>query len=307
MLYRYVRAGMSSAPSLGIEMARLSVLAAVAVLSSVVAPALAAGPIAVVAAENFYGDVARQIGGADVTVTSILSNPDEDPHLFEASPSVARAISAARLVIYSGIDYDPWMAKLLGAARSADRIVIVVADLVGKKTGDNPHIWYDPNTMLTFAKALADDLSAADPAHRSDYQARLVRFQQSMKPIQAKIAALHERFAGTPVTATEPVFGYMFEALGMQVRNQSFQLAVMNSTEPSASDVAACERDLKIHKVKLLVYNSQASDPIAERMMKFAKVSHIPVIGAAETEPPGKTYQQWMTSELEAVDQALPK
>jgi len=277
----------------------------IAVLSA--APALAAGSIPIVAAENFYGDVAHQIGGAGVTVTSILSNPDEDPHLFEVSPSVARAISGAKFVIYSGIDYDPWMAKLLGAARSSDRTVIVVAELVGKKTGDNPHIWYDPNTMLALAKVLADDLSAADPAHRSDYQDRLVRFEQSMKPIEAKISALRGRLAGAPVTATEPVFGYMFDALGMQVRNQSFQLAVMNNTEPSASDVAAFESDLKTHKVKLLVYNSQASDPIAERMMKLAKASHIPVVGAAETEPPGKTYQQWMTSELDAVDRALPK
>jgi len=277
----------------------------VAVLSA--APALAAGPIPIVAAENFYGDVAHQIGGPDVKVTSILNNPDEDPHLFEASPSVARAISGSKFVIYSGIDYDPWMAKLLGAARSSDRAVIVVAELVGKKTGDNPHIWYDPNTMLTLAKSLADDLGTADPAHQSDYQARLMRFQQSMKPIQAKIAILHERLAGTSATATEPVFGYMFDALGMQVRNQSFQLAVMNNTEPSASDVAAFESDLKTHKVKLLVYNSQASDPIAERMMKLAKASQVPVVGAAETEPPGKTYQQWMTSELDAVDRALPK
>ena len=287
-------------------MKRLSVAAVVAALLGVT-PAFAAGPIPIVAAENFYGDVAQQIGGADVTVTSILSNPDEDPHLFEASPSVARAMSASRIVIYSGIDYDPWVSKLLGAAHSTNRKSIEVAALVGKKSGDNPHIWYDPRTMLTLAKTLANDLSAADPAHRSGYERRLVRFQQSIKPIQAKIAALHARLTGTPVTATEPVFGYMFDALGMRVRNKTFQLAVMNNTEPSASDVAGFENELKTHKVKLLVYNSQASDPIAERMMKLAKASHIPVVGAAETEPPGKTYQQWMTSELDAVDHALPK
>jgi len=287
-------------------MKRLSVAAVVAALLGVT-PAFANGPIPIVAAENFYGDVAQQIGGAEVTVTSILSNPDEDPHLFEASPSVARAMSAARIVIYSGIDYDPWVSKLLGAARSTNRKSIEVAVLVGKKSGDNPHIWYDPRTMLTLAKTLADDLSAADPAHRLDYEQNLARFQQSIKPIEAEIAALHARLAGTPVTATEPVLGYMFDALGMQVRNKTFQLAVMNNTEPSASDVAAFENDLKTHKVKLLVYNSQASDPIAERMMKLAKASHIPVVGAAETEPPGKTYQQWMTSELDAVDHALPK
>ena len=288
-------------------MNKLSAFAALAVLLATLKPSGAAAPLNVVAAENFYGDVARQIGGPDVGVTSILSNPDQDPHLFEASPSVARNISAARIVIYSGIDYDPWMEKLLGAARSSNRKAIVVADLVGKKSGDNPHIWYDPATMLALAKTLTEVLSSSDPAHKADYQQRLARFQQSMQPIQAKIAALRGRLAGTPVTATEPIFGYMFEALGMQVRNMPFQMAVMNNTEPSASDVAAFENDLKTHQVKLLIYNSQASDPVAERMQKLATASHVPIVGATETEPPGKTYQSWMLGEVEAVDHALPK
>lgn len=264
-------------------------------------------PVPVVAAENFYGDIAQQIGGPGVKVTSILSNPDQDPHLFEASPSVARGISAARIVIYNGIDYDPWMEKLLGAARSADRKAIVVADLIGKKPGDNPHIWYDPATMLALAQALADTLSSADPARQAGYQQRLAGFQTSMQPVQAKIARLKERLAGTPVTATEPVFGYMFEALGMQVRNQSFQMSVMNDTEPSASDIAAFEDDLKTRKVKLLVYNSQASNPVAARLEKLARAAHVPVVGATETEPAGKGYQAWMMGELDAIDRALPK
>jgi zinc/manganese transport system substrate-binding protein len=287
-------------------MRMLAFLAAIATLCAP-ALALAAGPIAVVAAENFYGDVAQQIGESDVKVTSILSNPDQDPHLFEASPSVAREISAAQIVIYNGIDYDPWVEKLLGAARSSDRKAIVVADLVGRKQGDNPHIWYDPATVLALAKALADDLSAADPAHRAAYQQNLSRFEQSMQPIQAKISVLHRRLAGTPVTATEPVFGYMLDAVGMEVRNQPFQLAVMNNTEPSASDVVAFENDLKEHRVRMLVYNRQASDPVAERMVKLAKASHIPVVAVTETEPPGKNYQAWLLSELTAIDQALPK
>ena len=288
-------------------MNKFPVLAALAVLLATSVPAWAAAPVDVVAAENFYGDVARQIGGAEVKVTSILSNPDQDPHLFEASPSVARDISAARVVIYNGIDYDPWMQKLLEAARSPNRTAIVVADLVGKKPGDNPHIWYDPATMLALAKTLANDLGSVDPTHKPDYQQRLARFQQSMQPIQAKIAALRGRLAGTQVTATEPVFGYMFAALGMDVRNMAFQISVMNNTEPSASDVAAFENDLKTRQVKLLIYNSQASDPVAERMQKIARASHVPVVGASETEPPGKTYQAWMLGELDAVDRALPK
>ena len=271
------------------------------------AQAQPAKPLAVVAAENFYGDVAKQIGGANVAVRSILSNPDQDPHMFEASPSVARSLSAARFVIYNGIDYDPWVTKLLEAAKSSNRKVIVVADLIGKKTGDNPHIWYDPVTMLALAKALADALASADPGHAAEYAGNLAKFQQSLAPIQAKIATLRTRLAGLPATATEPVFGYMFDALGMSVRNAAFQLAVMNNTEPAASDVAAFENDLKTHQVRLLVFNSQASDPVAARMQTLAKSSHVPVVGATETEPAGETYQAWLTSELDAVDRAMPK
>jgi zinc/manganese transport system substrate-binding protein len=266
-----------------------------------------AGPIRIVAAENFYGDIAQQIGGAEVTVASILRNPDQDPHLFEASPSVAREISAARIVIYNGIDYDPWMEKLIAAAISAKRESIVVAELVGRKPGDNPHIWYDPTTMLVLARKLAGTMAVADPSHKEGYDQRLQLFEQSVKPIAAKVDELRGRFAGMPVTATEPVFGYVFDALGMQVKNQSFQRAVMNNTEPSASDVAALENDLKTHSVKLLVYNSQATDPIADRMRKIAVESGVPVVGATETEPGGKNYQAWILGELDAVDQALSK
>lgn len=287
-------------------MFRIAIIAALALLPAAVRAQSSTHPVAIVAAENFYGDVARQIGGPDVRVTSILSSPDQDPHLFEVSPSVGRAVSGARIVVYNGIDYDPWMAKLLGAARASDRRVIVVADLVGRKTGDNPHIWYDPATMQACARGLAEALSAEDPPHQADYQQRLAKFAASLQPITAKIDVLHQRLAGTPATATEPVFGYMFAALGMEVRNQSFQLAVMNNTEPSPADVAAFENDLRTHAVKLLIYNSQASDPVADRMERIARASHIPVVGAAETEPPGKTYQVWILSELEAVDKALP-
>jgi zinc/manganese transport system substrate-binding protein len=276
-------------------------------LSLLPCPAVAATQIPIVAAENFYGDIARQIGGADVTVRSILSNPNQDPHLFEVSPSVGRNVSAARIVIESGADYDPWMAKLLQAARGAGRQTIDVATLIGKHPGDNPHIWYDPATMLVLAKTLAAELAADDPAHKLAYEQRLERFRASIQPIEARIAALRGRFAGMPATATEPVFGYMFAALGMRVRNMAFQMAVMNNTEPGASDVAAFENDLRTHKVRLLVYNSQATDPVATRMQQIARQSHVPIIGATETEPPGKTYQAWMTSELEALDRALAK
>jgi zinc/manganese transport system substrate-binding protein len=284
---------------------RLLIIAGLLLSAAGLPPALAAS-LKVVAAENFYGDVAMQIGGSAVAVSSILSNPDEDPHLFEISPAVGRDVSAARVVIYNGIDYDPWMERILGAVRSTDRQTIVVARLVGRKTGDNPHIWYDPETMLALAQKLSQILAVADPENREAYQQRLLSFEQSLQPIETKIAALHQRLAGMPVTATEPVFGYMFDALGMQVKNGAFQLAVMNNTEPGASEVEAFETDLKSHAVKLLVYNSQATDPIADRMRNLAKTAGVPVVGATETEPPGKNYQAWMMSELDAIDRALP-
>jgi zinc/manganese transport system substrate-binding protein len=261
--------------------------------------------ISVVAAENFYGDVARQVGGPNASVSSIMSNPDQDPHLFEASPSVARQLSGAAIVVYSGADYDPWMAKLLSVSRAPNRTVIVVANLIHKKAGDNPHIWYDPPTMPAYAKALAASLSQRDPAHKADYAERLQTFLASLQPLESKIADIRARFRGTPVTATEPVFGYMATALGFSMRNERFQLAVMNDTEPRASDVAAMETDLRQHRVRVFFYNSQATDTAAQRLLKIAQESRIPVVGVTETEPAGKTYQQWMLDQLNAVEQAL--
>lgn len=285
----------------------LPVLAAFAALLATAASAQAAAPIPIVAAENFYGDIARQIGGPDVKVTSILSNPDQDPHLFEASPSVARSLSEARIVIYNGADYDPWMAKLLKAAKSPNRRVIVVADLVHRKAGDNPHLWYDPTNTAAAARALSAALVAADPAGKAGYEQRLQAFTESLKPLEAKVAAMHAKYAGIQVTATEPVFGYMATALGLKMRNERFQLAVMNSTEPRASDVAAFEGDLRKHLVRVFIYNSQASDPAAKRLLDIATKSGVPVIGVTETEPAGQTYQTWMTSQLDALDAALAK
>jgi zinc/manganese transport system substrate-binding protein len=263
--------------------------------------------LTVVAAENFYGDLAAQIAGPAARVTSIMSNPDQDPHLFEASPSVARSLSGAGIVIMNGADYDPWMTKLLDAARSTSRTVIVAADLVDKKPGDNPHLWYDPATMAATARALAAALSQADPADQPEFERRLQAFTDSLKPLDADIADLHRRFAGTPVTATEPVFGYMATSLGLTMRNERFQLAVMNDTEPSASDVAAFETDLRLHRVRVLLYNSQATDTAAQRLLRIAKQAHVPVVGVTETEPAGKTYQRWMTDQLDALDAALSK
>jgi zinc/manganese transport system substrate-binding protein len=264
-----------------------------------------AAPIDIVAAENFYGDVAAQIGGPEVHVTSILTNPDEDPHLFEANPSTARELADAKLVIYSGAGYDSWAEKLLAASKAPGRQVIDVAKLVHRKAGDNPHIWYDPPTMPALAKHLADTLSGLDPSHRRDYAKRLALFAETMKRMDAMVSELRRKYAGMVVTATEPVFGYMAEAIGLKMRNDRFQLAVMNDTEPSAGEIAAFEKDLRTRTVKVLLYNSQTSEALTERMRGIAKQAGVPIVGVTETEPPGKRYQEWMMSQLDALDQAL--
>jgi zinc/manganese transport system substrate-binding protein len=281
-------------------------LALAFLVATVTASAQAADkPVTLIAAENFYGDIARQIGGSDVEVTSILSNPDQDPHLFETSPAIVRQLAAAQIVVYNGADYDPWMPKLLKAAPRQDRAVIVAADLVHKKAGDNPHLWYDPPTMPAVARALAAALGKADPGHAADYQARLATLLASLKPLEDKVAALRKKYAGAAVTASEPVFGYMAAALGLKMRNEKFQLAIMNDTEPSARDVAAFERDLKEHKVRVMFYNKQASNKIVLHLVAIARAAKIPVVGVTETIPPGMSFQDWLMGELADTEKAL--
>ncbi|MGE5145611.1 MAG: metal ABC transporter solute-binding protein, Zn/Mn family [Candidatus Eiseniibacteriota bacterium] len=274
-------------------------------LGAVTATPARAEAIPVVAAENFYGDVARQIGGSAVAVTSILANPDQDPHLFEARASVARAVANARIVIMNGLDYDPWMTKLLAASPRSARIVIEVAALMQRRPGDNPHLWYDPATMPAVADALAARLTALDPDRRADYAVNLTRFHEALLPLDAKVAALKQRYAGTPVTATEPVAGYLLAALNLGVRNQRFQLSVMNGTEPSASDIGAFQRDLEGRAVRVLLYNNQTVAPLTERMRTLAAKAGIPVVGVSETAPDGTHYQDWMLAQLGALEAAL--
>jgi len=269
-------------------------------------PAHAAdGKIAVVAAENFYGGVAQAIGGDRVAVASILSNPDQDPHLFETTPTVVRQVAAAQVVVLNGAGYDSWMEKLLRVSPRPGRAVIVAADLMHKTAGDNPHLWYDPKTMPAVAGALAAALTAADPAHQAGYAARLKTFLASLKPLDDKIVALRSKYAGTPVTATEPVFGDMAAALGLEMHNARFQLAVMNDTEPAAADFAQFERELKSRAVRVLFYNKQAPSNLVAHLVDLAHASHVAVVGVTETAPPGETYLAWMLSELDATAKAL--
>jgi len=264
-----------------------------------------AAPIAIVAAENIYGDVAAQIGGPDVKVTSLIATPQQDPHTFEASAASARALAGADIVIRNGIGYDPWVERLIASAGAPRRTVIAVADLMHRKPGDNPHLWYDPKTMPVVAAKVADELTARNPDHAEFYRVRLKAFYDSLRPITDRIEALRTKYAGTPVTATEPVFGEMARAIGLDMRNMRFQVAVMNGAEPGAHELAIMHDDLAGHRVKLLIYNSQVSGGVTDRLRALAQMAKVPTVGVSETEPPGKSYQQWIADTLDAVDKAL--
>lgn len=282
-----------------------------ALLGAALAVALAAvaraEPVPVVAAESVYGDLVRQIGGGNVAVSSVISGPDQDPHEFEPTPAVARAVADARLVVYNGAGYDAWMERLLSATPAHGRQTIDVATLSERRPGDNPHVWYDVAAISAFATVLTAKLSAIDPARRQAYADGLAAFEASLSPLRAKIAALRGRYAGTPVTATEPVFQYMADALGLAMRNGAFQQAVMNETEPGARSIAAFEDDLRRHTVEALLYNTQTGAAVAQRMRDVAKRAGVPVVAITETQPPGKTYPQWMLAQLDALERALAR
>ena len=282
-----------------------SVLAAAALLFAVVAARAADLPIPVVAAESIYGEVAAAIGGDRVAVRSVIVSAKTDPHDFEPPPSIAEDVAGARVVIVNGAGYDHWMERLVQASDNRDRVVIDVAMLIGAHEGDNPHLWYDPRTVPALADAVASALAAIDPEGAAGYENRRKDFVASLDQMNQKIAEIHDRYAGTPVTATEPVFGLMAHALGLDMRNEDFQTAVMNETEPSAREIAAFDNDLKTGKVKVLFYNSQVVDPLTEEALATARSAGVPVVGVTESLPPGKTYLDWMLGELDATARAL--
>ena len=253
----------------------------------------------IVAAENFYGGVAATGAGEDASVTSIMSNPNQDPHEFQTDAATAKAVAEADLVIYSGIGYDDWMEKLLAVPGKESRTVIKVAELIGAKDGDNPHIWYNPETMPALVAKLAEVLTKPEA---------VAAFTQEMKPLLDEIAALKPKTTGMKVTATEPVFGYMATALGMDMLNYEYQLATMNDTDPSFQQTADFENSLKSKTAKVLFYNNQVTDPSTQQMQSIAKASGVPIVGVSETQPPdAASYVEWMLSQLRELAAMLPE
>jgi zinc/manganese transport system substrate-binding protein len=234
-----------------------------------------------------------------------MRDPNANPHRFIADPALAKQVASADLVIQNGLGYDPWMTTLLAGSGDADRRVITVASLLHRKPGDNPHLWYDPAAVALLAQAIADELKTHDPDDDKALRNRLRLFLASLKPLQAKVSAMRSKWTGTPVAATEPVFGPMADALGLSMHGASFQAAVMAGTPPNAADAATLETELRQHQVRALIYNPQVTDAASQHLLDVARTAGIPVVTVRETRPRGKTYQDWMMGTLSALDHAL--
>lgn len=261
--------------------------------------------IPIVAAENFYGEIAQQLGGPYVEVTTILNNPQQDPHLFSANPATAKAIANAKYIVFNGLDYDNWILPLISSAQNNDLHLIDVAKLNDKQSGDNPHIWYNPKNMATYANYLTGQLSLSDNTHASYFHDQLQIFLKDYQTLWDKIQRLKKTHQGAAIIATEPVFNDMAQLIGLQVQALDFQLSVMNGTEPSLSAIKNFENLLNNRQVKLLIYNNQVFNLTTQRMRQLAEKNGIPTLGVSETQPIGQSYFGWMHSQLDQLAKAL--
>ncbi len=264
--------------------------------------------IAAVGAENQYANVISQIGGRYVKVTAVESNPNTDPHTFEASPSVAQAVSAAELIVQNGVGYDTYMEKIEAASPSSSRKIIDVQKLLGlPESTPNPHLWYKPTTMPAVARALAGDLSALAPTHAAYFGANARAFDASLQPWLKALREFSKRYPGTTVATTEPVGDYMLEAAGIKnLTPFSMQADIMNGTDPAPQDVTLQEALFSGQRVKVFVHNQQVTSSLTESFVAAAKHNGIPVVGVYETMPtPGYDYQSWMLAEVRALERAV--
>ena len=266
------------------------------------------GTIVAVGAESQYADVIQQVGGEYVQASAVMSNPNTDPHTFEASASVGRLVNAARLVVQNGLGYDTFMNTIENAVPDSSRQVIVVQKLLGlPDSTPNPHLWYKPGVMPAVAQAIAAGLAALQPAHAAYFKDRAAAFTRSLGAWTSAIAAFKASHPGTPVATTEPVADYLLQAAGADNRTPwAFQADIMNGTDPSAQDVAAQRSLFTQHQVKVFLYNQQVTDSLTESFISLARANGIPVVGVYETMPePGYDYQSWMLAEVRALQKAV--
>jgi zinc/manganese transport system substrate-binding protein len=266
------------------------------------------GPVQVVAAENFWGSIAAQVGGSHVHVTSIIVDPNADPHSYEPTAADARTVAGAQYVIVNGAGYDPWADKLLQANPASGRKELNVGDFNGKHEGDNPHMWYNPAYVTAVANKIRDDLQTLDPADATAFDQSTQAFLTTgLKQYHDLIAAIKATYSGIPVGATESIFSYLAPALGLNlITPYSYLKAVSEGQDISAADQANVEQQINQKQIKVLIYNSQNTPNNIQALINRAKTNHIPVATITETlTPANASFQYWQSSQLQGIQSAL--
>lgn len=262
--------------------------------------------VKVVAAENFYGNIASQLGGSHVSVTSILSDPNVDPHAYQSNTRTAITVSQADLVIENGAGYDDWMDKILSSAPSDKRLLLKGNDLAPTRLLENEHVWYSLADIAAIAQAITGDLKKLDPADSMAFDGNLQTFKQSLQPLQQKVAAIKAKYNNTPVGLTETIYLYQTQPEGLNVLTPlAFEKAIAEANDPPADAVITTTDQITNHKIKILIYNAQTVTPVTTNLENLARTRGIPTVPVTETMPPDKTYQTWMMEQLTAVQTAL--
>ena len=274
--------------------------------SSSSTPAASSKVVNVVAAENFYGNVTMQLGGSHVNVTSILSDPNVDPHEYTSNVQTALKVSTADLVIESGLGYDDWMDKLLSGSPNSNRILLTGGKLAAHPLPDNPHVWYGINNMPSIAQGITNALKKLDSADAATFDSNLATFDQSLTPLQQKVDAINAKYKGTPVALTETIYLYQTMPEGLDVLTPfEFMKANAEGTDPPADTVTSINNSINNKQAKVLIYNVQTITPITTNVQNEAKKLNIPIVPVSETMPPSKTYQTWMGDQLDVLAAAL--
>ena len=258
--------------------------------------------IQVVASLDFYGEVAKAVGGNKVSVQSIINNPAVDPHDYEPTTKVGKSVASADLVVASGIGYDGWMDKVVKSADKSKNYLRVADDLMNKKEGDNEHIWYDPRTMPKLANTLADKFAKKDPADKATFKANAKKYIASLDDLNTLINKLKSKVNGQLVDVSEPVFGYALDYLGYKVNDDHFSKSTEDGTDYSAKDIHGIETDIKEKKIAFFVNNIQSSSKTVNQLVKLAEQNNVPVLKVTETLPKGKNYRTWMTSQYQQLE-----
>jgi zinc/manganese transport system substrate-binding protein len=266
------------------------------------------GTLRVVAAEDCWGSIAAQLGGDKVTATSIITNPDADPHDYEPTPSDARRLAAANVVIINGVGYDAWASKLAKANGSSGQAVLTVGTLVKQPDDGNPHRWYDPNDVRTVMAQLTADYKRADPKDATYFGQQLATVEaQDFKAYDAALANIKAKYAGVPVGASESIFAPLASYLGLDlVTPAGFLRAISEGTDPSAADKATIDQQIASKSIKVYVYNTQNATPDVQAQVNAAKNKGIPIVPVTETlSPRGASFEQWQVAQLRALSAAL--